>query len=219
MDAAADRVQFIAREDGGENAECARQILQTPVAWSRWEQELGNALRPIAKYRSRMLQVRALRQTNFTWIHLAAPFRLLRRHHLRGEYRRRLISALHGPYAHYEKSVVAEHETYLRSVCHGFCAGHLGESVLGDALYRESMQRYQALYMEYFRAFAVFTCGKSRRAAAAEKVLPMMKSQLAEIRKALLQYPLRAAWLQREATIRKPTGDTQRLLRMDFNLR
>ncbi|MEJ0100364.1 MAG: hypothetical protein WDO12_11785 [Pseudomonadota bacterium] len=115
--------------------------------------------------------------------------------------------------------MVGLHETYIRSVCHGFCAEHLGESVLGDTLYRESLGRYQSLYMEYFRAFGVFTGAREGKAAAlSREMLPLMKAQLAELRKALLVHPLRADWLQREVNIRKPTGDTQKLRKLDFNL-
>ncbi len=219
METAAERMEILAREGNGESADCARQILHSAVAWSRWEQELGTALRPVATFRSRMLQVRALRQASFTWVHRAAPFRYLRGHKVRGLRRRRLVATLYGQFAGYEHSMVVEHETYLRSVCHGSCAAYLGEAVFEDPLYRESMNRYQMLYMEYFRAFGVFTCGKEGRGKAlAQMMLPMMKSQLAEMRKALLLHPLRADWLERESLLRRPTGDTQRLRRLDFNL-
>jgi hypothetical protein len=221
MDAASDRVQLVARQDQpSEDAECARKILLTPRSWSRWEQELGTALRPVAKFRSHMLQVRALRQVNFSWVHRAAPFRYLRNARVRGQRRRQLVAALHdGQFVGYDRAMVAEHESYLRSVCHGFCAGHIGESLLGDALYRESMRRYQTLYMEYFRAFGVFTCGREGRAATvSQRLLPLMKRQLADLRRALLEYPLHVDWLQREADLRKPTGDTQKFRRLDFNL-
>jgi hypothetical protein len=221
MDAAADRVQAVARQDGSsEDIECARAILLTPRSWSRWEQELGSGLRTVATFRSHMLQVRALRQVNFSWVHRAAPFRYLRNGRVRGQRRRRLVATLHdGQFVGYDRAMVAEHEAYLRSVCHGFCAAHIGESLLGDALYRESMRRYQALYMEYFRAFGMVTCGREGRAAQlSQRLLPLMKTQLAELRQALLEYPLHVDWLQREAALRKPTGDTQRLQRLDFNL-
>jgi hypothetical protein len=219
MEAAAGRMELLAREGQGESADCARQILHSAVAWSRWEQDLGNALRPVANFRSRMLQIRTLRQASFGWVHRAAPFRYLRAQKVRGLRRRRLLATLYGQFAGYEHSMVVEHETYLRSVCNASCATYLGESVLEDPLYRESMHRYQLLYMEYFRAFGLFTCGKEGRGRAlAQKMLPMMKSQLAEMRKALLLHPLRADWLERESLIRRPTGDTQRLPRLDFNL-
>lgn len=220
MDVAVDRVQLVAREGDGEAAECARQVLHSTTAWSRWERELGLALRPVATYRNRMMQIRALRQASFTWVHRAAPFRYMRNQHVQGERRRRLVAALYdGQFVGYDRALVTEHESWMRSVCHGFCATHLGESMLGDPLYRESMRRYQLLYMEYFRAFGVFTCGREGKSRnLARKMLPMMKSQLAELRKALLQHPLRSDWLQRESLLRKPTGDTQELRRLDFNL-
>jgi len=221
MDAAAERVQFVARQDGtSEDIECARKVLLTPHSWSRWEQELGMGLRVVANFRSRMLQVRALRQANFSWIHRAAPFRYLRNARVRGQRRRQLMAALHdGHFTGYDRAMVAEHESYLRSVCHGFCAGHIGEALLGDALYRESLRRYQALYMEYFRAFGAITCGREGRAATvSQRLLPLMKRELAELRQALLEYPLHVDWLQREADLRKAVGDTRKLRRLDFNL-
>lgn len=221
MDAAAGRVQYVARQESdGEDVECARRILLTPHAWSRWEQELGAALRPVANFRSRMLQVRTLRQASFTWVHRAAPFRYLRSHRVRGQRRRQLVAALHdGQFIGYDRAMVAEHESYVRSVCHGFCATYLGESLLGDPLYRESMHRYQLLYMDYFRAFGLFVSGGNGRAAAvSRKLLPMMKHQLAELRRALLEYPLHVDWLRREAAMRKPAGDTQKLQQLDFIL-
>jgi hypothetical protein len=219
MQEAADRMELVAREGEGESADCARQILQSPRSWGRWEQEFGIALRPVATFRSRMLQIRSLRQANFSWVHRAAPFRYLRDHKVRGLRRRKLVSTLYGQFAGYEHSMVVEHESYLRSVCHAACASHLGETMLEDPLYQESMSHYESLYMEYFRAFGVFTCGKEGRGRAlAQKMLPMMKSQLAEMRKALLLHPLRADWLEGELMIRKPTGDTQKLRKLDFNL-
>jgi hypothetical protein len=220
MDAAAGRVQRVARDSlDEEHTDCARQILLTPLAWHRWEQELGTALRPVAKFSSRMLQIRTLRQAGITWVHQAAPFRYMRDHNVRGEARQRLVAGLHGPFAGYHRAMVGLHGTYLRSVCHGFCAEHLGESVLGDLLYRESMERYQALYTEYFRTFGIFTCSREGKAAAlSREMLPLMKAQLAELRQALLVHPLRTDWLEREDTMRKPSGDTQKLRKLDFNL-
>jgi hypothetical protein len=221
MDAAVARVQFVGGQVGeGEDIECAHRLLRAPQALRRWEQELSPVLRSVANYRSRMLQVRSLRQASFDWVHRAAPFRYLRRHNVRGERRRRLVKRLYdGQFVGYGRAMVALHESYVRSVCHGFCAGYIGESMFGDPLYAESMQRYQALYMEYFRAFSVFVSGREGRAAeVSRRLLPMMKSQLTELRKALLEYPLHVDWLEREAAIRKPTGDTLELPRLDLRV-
>src|SRR5262245_13767934 len=114
MDAATERVQFIARQSSdGDDTECAKAILQTPQAWSRWEQELGTALRPVATFRSRMLQVRSLRQASFGWVHRAAPFRYLRNQKVSGERRRKLVAALYdGQFVGYGRAVIAVHESW-----------------------------------------------------------------------------------------------------------
>jgi hypothetical protein len=219
MDEAGDYVQRVARDSAdAEQTECARRLVRTPRAWRRWEMELGRALRPVANFRSRLMQVRTLREANITWVHRAAPFRYLRDQGLRGESRRRLIAALHGQADNYERAVVAEHDAFVRNVCHNSCSGHIGETLLGDPLYRESMQRYQALYMEYFQVYGAVTCDvEGAGGALSADLLPLLKKQLAELRKAILDYPKAADWLQREADIRKPTGDTQYLAWLHIN--
>jgi hypothetical protein len=220
MDAAAARVQHMARlDDASEGAECAWKILETAASWTLWERELGAALRPVASCRTRMQQVRALRQASFGWVHRAAPFRHLRNENVRGERRQRLVSVLHGQFAHYPQAVVAEHGRYQRSVCHGFCADHLGEVLLEDPLHAESIRRYQSLYMEYFRTFEQVNCGVvDAPESELHKLLPMMKYQLAEMRHAILEYPQRKVWLHMQGVMRSPNGDTQRLRPLDFNL-
>lgn len=220
MDAAADRVQVVARESAGsEDGNCARSVLQTPTSWNLWERELGTALRPVAGCRSRTRQLHALREASFAWIHRAAPFRYLRDQQVRGVQRRRLVAALHGPLTHYDLAMVAEHERYRRSVCHGFCASHLGRFLLDERLYGESMRRYEALYMDYFRAFGGLISGAAGPAAAeSQRLLPLMKRQLAEIRQAILDYPDTRSWLRRQSILRTTHGDTQLLRRLDFNL-
>jgi hypothetical protein len=219
MDEATDYVQRVARDGAaGEEVECAKRIIRAPRTWRRWEMELGTALRPVANFRSRLMQVRTLREANITWVHRAAPFRYLRDQGLRGEHRRRLISALHGESDNYARTMVLEHDAFVRSVCHNTCSGHLGEALLGDPLYRESMQRYQALYMDYFQVYGTLICDpRAAGKAPPANLLPMLKKQLAELRKAILDYPNAVDWLQREADIRKPTGDTQYLAWLHIN--
>ena len=219
MDESATYVHHLARASAdGEVSDCARRLVRVPRAWRRWEMELGTALRPVANYRSRLMQVRTLREANISWVHRAAPFRYLRDHGMRGEGRRRLITALHGQSDNYERAMVAEHDVFVRSVCNNSCSGHLGESMLGDSLYRESMQRYQTLYMEYFQVYGSLTCDeRSADKPLPGDLLPLLKKQLAELRKAILDYPKAVDWLQRESDIRKPTGDTQYLAWLHIN--
>jgi|AGTN01.2.fsa_nt_gi hypothetical protein len=217
MEEASDWLQRAPAREGSEESQCAQRLLQTPGAWRRWELEFGAALRPIAANRTRTMQARALRQAGFTWIHLAAPFRHLRDNNLRGKERRALVSGISRQ--SYARALVIEHDNYLRSVCHSSCAAHLGESVLGDPLYRESMRRYQLLYMEYFRCYcAANFVAVGDFHATPEELLPMLKQQVGELRQAILEYPARRGWLQREATLRRRSGDTQRLVRPSLDI-
>lgn len=211
MEAAGTCLQDASTTGSEEESRCASRVLRSPATWRRWEIEFGRAIRPVTAYRTRMLQIRNLRQVGLTWVHRAAPFRHLRDARLRGEHRADLVLSLH-THATYSRAMLAEHELYLMSVCHSCCATHLGEDVLGDTLFEESMRRYQQLYMDYFRSHCAALQERDAAAiGAARALLPMLKVQLAELRQAILDHPLRAGWLQREAALRDPTGDTQRL--------
>jgi len=211
MEAAGDCLQAAVSSESLEESRCASHVIRSPDAWRRWEMEFGRALRPVTAYRTRMLQIRTLRQAGLKWVHRAAPFRHLRDARVRGERRADLVLSLHS-HASYSRALLAEHELYLMSVCHSCCATYLGEDVLGDTLFEGSMRRYQQLYMDYFRSYcAAMQDRDAATIGAARALLPMLKQQLAEMRRAILDHPLRAGWLQREATLREPTGDTQRL--------
>jgi hypothetical protein len=217
MDVAATCLQNASRNDEGEAGRCARQLLQMPSAWRSWELEFGSSLRTVSRSRHRVLQIRGLRQSCFSWIHLAAPFKHIRDRRLRGEPRRRLVLGLHNQYS-FSRAVVAEHGIYLRSTCHSLCSAHLGATVLGDALFAESMRRYETVYMEYFQAY----CAASFPLRAADAgpyrdLLPLLKLQVSELRQAILDHPSRADWLQHEADLRRPTGDTQRMRRFEHD--
>lgn len=214
MDAAGTQLRITSDLDEGEDGACARQVIRNPADWHRWEMEFGASMRPVANFRHRRLQVRSLRQAAFPWIHRAAPFQYLRDYRLRGQRRRSLVLSLHGQHG-FARAMVAEHETYIRAVCHGLCSAYVGESVLGDSLYSESMSRYRTLYMDYFNAYCIARFpGNETDASVSPQLLPLLKQQVSELRHAILDYPLRASWLQREAAIRRPSGDTQRLPRL-----
>lgn len=214
MEAAGTCLQDAAVNGTPEQARCASHVLRSPAVWRRWELEFGRAIRPVTAYRTRMLQIRNLRQVGLTWVHRAAPFRHLRDARVRGERRADLVLSLHS-HASYSRAMLAEHELYRMSVCHSCCATYLGEDVLGDTLFEDAMRRYQQLYMDYFRSYcAAMQDRDAATIGAARSLLPMLKQQLAEMRRAILDHPLRAGWLQREAALREPTGDTQLLPRI-----
>ena len=84
-----------------------------------------------------------------------------------------------------------------------------------DAALDEPLQIYQRWYAEYFRTFCDVALAETEeekhKVAPMEALQPLLKYQLAEARQAILQMPQVPADEWREASIRKPTGDTQRL--------
>jgi hypothetical protein len=92
---------------------------------------------------------------------------------------------------------------------------YLGEHLMRDAALHEPLQIYERSYAEYFRTFCDVALAETEeekhKVAPMEALQPLLKYQLAEARQAILQMPQVPADEWREASIRKPTGDTQRL--------
>jgi hypothetical protein len=218
MDAASSRLQQISLDDAGERGDCARQVMATTSAWSAWENEFRQSLVRSANFSHRALQQRNLRSSSISWVHRSEPFRYLRDQRVRGEARRRLMIHFHGHHS-LSRSLILEHGNYLRGVCSSACTEHIGLELLGDVLLEGSMRRYEALYAEYFAAYcaASSSVGDASRDPQARELLPLLKLQVLELRKAILEHPLRRDWLDRESRIRSATGETARLHRLIFN--
>jgi len=192
----------------------ARRLMQDPTEWHRWEIEFGAALRKVLIPSRRMEQVRLLRMSGFTWIHSTVPFRHVRDRALRGAMRRRVVTGLHNGFG-FARAMVAEHKTYVRSSCSFACSAHIGEFTFNDEIFSASMQRYREIYSDYFNSYcAVNFPGQARDGERERSLLPMLKQQVAELRRAILDYPRDAGWLERELQFRRATGETQRLPRM-----
>jgi hypothetical protein len=214
MDAAAARLQDASHQDGSEAGNCARQLMLAPSVWRTWEAEFATSARSITRLRDRSVQLHSLRKAGVSWVHQAAPFRYVRDERIRGEARRRVMLGLRNQ-SSYTRAMVAEHGVYLRSVCHILCSAHAGHTLLGDALFESAMQRYQAIYMEYFGYYCAVTFSAAGvDTTTPRELLPMLKSQVSELRQAILDYPLRSGWLRRESILRQPSGDTVRLPRL-----
>ena len=107
--------------------------------------------------------------------------------------------------------VIAEHRVYVRKACSFFCTGHLGLEVLRDAGFSDPMQRYEELYAEYFELYCRVNCAAPDAAADPRRaLLPLLKHQLNEWRRAILQPRAELPRLLRDAELRRPTGDTQK---------
>lgn len=205
-----DRVAAAASSGDGGEQWVARRVLENPVLWQQWESEHSGLMRQLAHCRAREVQVTALKQTTFRLLHGKALFQFLKsRELLRNE--RAEILAHFRPGRSYESAVIAEHGVYLRKACSYLCANHLGTEVVRDAAFLDPMQRYEELYTEYFNLYCSSLVDAADQAGSQHALLPLLKKQLHEYRLAILDPRRAQPFLRRDAELRRPTGDTQRL--------
>jgi hypothetical protein len=189
----------------------ARRILENPIAWSHWESEHSLLMRQLANCAIRRAQVAALKHTTFRLLHGKALFQYLRRSEVRGRERMQVIAHFR-PGRSYANALVAEHSAYLRKACSYLCASHLGSEVVEDPAFLDPMQRYEQLYTEYFNVYCSGLVESPDSGALSQQaLLPLLKKQLNEYRWAILDPRRAMPFLRREAEIRVPTGDTQRM--------
>jgi hypothetical protein len=205
-----DRVEAALHSADGNEQLIARRVLEAPGIWQLWEREHSNLMRQLADCSARPVQVEALKQTTFRLLHGKALFQYLRQREVRGTERRRVI-AYFRPGRSYEIAVVAEHGAYLRKACSLICTSHLGSEVVRDAAFLDPMQRYEELYTEYFGIYCKSLVADAEEAGSQRALLPLLKHQLHEYRLAILDPRAAQPFLKREADIRRPAGDTQRL--------
>jgi hypothetical protein len=133
---------------------------------------------------------------------------------VRGARRHRLFALFYG-FRDYTNAVLAEHGKYVRCSSSYLCMNYLGEHLVRDAALDEPLQIYEQWYGEYFRIFCDVALAETeeekQRVAPMEALKPLLKCRLAEAHQAILQMPHVPAEEWREVTMRKPTGDTQRL--------
>jgi hypothetical protein len=208
------RVEMAARFDSPADMLVARGILEHPDVYRRWAAEHDRLMRAVSEQARLARQVVALRSTAFALVHRKAMFEYLRDRQLTGPRRHRLFAIFYG-FQDYTNAVLAEHGNYVRCSSSYLCTHHLAERLMQDAAFDEPLRMYEQWYSEYFRAFcdvALAETEEEKQAMAAMEALkPLLKYQLAEARQAILAMPQMPTEDWREAQIRKPTGDTQRL--------
>ena len=203
-----DRVEAVLKY--GETSEqlLARRVMESATSWEQWERAHSDLMRRIASCNAR-LQIDELKQTTLRLLHGKALFQQLRRAHVRGEQRVRLMAHFR-PGRSFEAAMISEHGEYLRKALSFICTDHLGAEVVGDPAFIDPMQRYEELYGEYFDLYCRSLLG-NLDAESQRALLPLLKHQLGAQRAAVLDPRGAQAFLKREAALRRPTGDTQRL--------
>jgi hypothetical protein len=209
MRTSTDRVEAALKH--GEAAEqlIARRILETPTSWGNWERAHSDLMRRVASCSAR-LQGEELKQTTFRLLHGKALFQYLSRAGVRGEARKRLMAHFR-PGRSFEAAMISEHGDYLRKALSFLCTNHLGAAVVGDPAFIDPMQRYEELYCEYFDLYCRSLLGRPDETESERSLLPLLKHQLGEHRAAILDPRGAQPFMRREAALRRPTGDTQRL--------
>src|ERR1700730_9989993 len=209
MRVSTDRVQTALKSSDNNEQLVARRILENPSVWSQWEKEHAGLMRQLANCGVRRAQVAALKHANFRLLHGKALFQYLRRNVVRGSERARVVEYFR-PGRNYDNAVISEHSVYLRKACSYLCTSHVGADVVEDPMFLDPMLRYEELYAEYFSLYCSMLLG-TPSAMTQVALLPLLKLQLNEYRWAILDPRRAQPWLRREAEIRVPTGDTQRL--------
>jgi hypothetical protein len=208
------RVEMAARCDSPADMLVASRILENSDAYRRWEAEHDRLMRAVSEQAHLARQVVMLRSTAFGLVHRKAVFEYLRDRQIHGARRHRLFALFYG-IRDYANAVLAEHGNYVRCSSSYLCTHHLAERLMQDAAFDEPLRIYEQWYAEYFRTYcdvALAETEEEKQAIAAMDALkPLLKYQLAEARQAILEMPQMPAQDWREAQIRKPTGDTQKL--------
>ena len=209
MRASTDRVEAALKH--GEAAEqlIARRILETPTSWGHWERSHSDLMRRVASCNAR-LQGEELKQATFRLLHGKALFQYLSRAEVRGDARKRLMAHFR-PGRSFEAAMISEHGEYLRKALSFLCTNHLGADVVGDPAFIDPMRRYEELYCEYFNLYCRSLLGTAEETDSQRTLLPLLKHQLGEHRAAILDPRGAQPFMRREAALRRPTGDTQRL--------
>jgi hypothetical protein len=205
-----DRVEAALQSDDRNEQLVARRIFENPCVWQLWELEHANLMRPVASCTVRRVQVEALKQTSFRLLHGKALFHYLRQNIVRGAARHHLLAHFR-PGRSYEAAIVTEHGAYLRKAASYLCVNHLGADVVGDPAFLDPLQRYEQLYDEYFNLYCKVLTGPPDEMESQRSLLPLLKHQLNEYRAAILDPRASQPFLRREADMRRPVGDTQRL--------
>ena len=206
-----DRVQKALYSDNPNEQLVASRLLESPAAFRTWESEHSGLMREVATGFKRT-QAALLKKAAFRLIHRKALFEYLRDERVRGSARQRIVVSFH-PTQDYTRSIIAEHALYLRKACSFLCANHVGCSVVHDPGFLNPMNRYQAIYAEYFRIFCSTQFSTNSADAESQgELLPLLKHQLEEWRKAIMNPQPDMEWLMHEYELREPSGDTVRLL-------
>ena len=204
-------VGTVAESGAPHQQQVASRILNDTTRWRHWEAEHSTFMHDVAGQTRVHDQLAALRRLAFTLIHRRSLFEYMR---AREDVRRHRHEVLSLFYAGRDpaNALLTEHSSYLRATCSHWCAMHLGSRLMGDGVFLEPIEDYEALYNEYFASYvrcALTKKGEQDPQLEEERsLLPFLKYQLDQRRRAILMAPRIAPEMLDDERIRKATGDT-----------
>ncbi|HLQ13046.1 MAG TPA: hypothetical protein VK130_07350 [Steroidobacteraceae bacterium] len=210
MEVSEQRLESAARAGSGHERLVATRVRENPSVWLRWENEHAGLMKQVALQRRPPRQVTALKSTCFSLIHRKALVEHLRVQHVHGRTREKLLRFFHQSRG-YSQALVEEYESYLLSACSYLCSSHVGSALIRDGVFEDPMRHYEELYNEYFRLFCEGAIIGGEAGASSKALLPYLKYQINEQRLAVIAMPRRTPSLLRDAALRRPTGDTEKL--------
>ena len=210
MQVSEQRLEAAVRAGSPQEQLVASRVMDSPSVWTRWENEHAGLMRAVALQRRPSRQATTLKTTCFSLIHRKALFEHLRDQRVHGHAREKLLHFFHQSRG-YSRALVEEYETFLRAACSYICSSYVGSAVIRDGVFEDPMRRYEELYKEYFRLFCEGTVTTGDSAASSRALLPYLKYQINEQRLAVIAMPRRTPSLLRDAALRRPTGDTEKL--------
>lgn len=211
MQESTDRIEIALHSENSTERLIATRVLENPSTWRQWEDEHSGLMRQVAVNGFWRMQAAILKKASLRLIQRKALFEYLRAREVRGTTRRRIFAYFH-PTTGYTHAVVAEHALYLRKACSFLCTSHVGTEVVHDVGFLDPMHEYEALHTEYFQLFCDTYFGTNESESAPQTaLLPLLKLELDECRKIIMNPGEHLERQLRDAEARRPAGDTMRL--------
>jgi hypothetical protein len=207
------RLADVAREGSTAQALVAHRLLDDTRLYQRWESEHGRLMRTVAGEAGGLPQATALRRACFALIHRKAMFDYLRHQKITGRDRHAVFALVYGTQHDYAADVIHEHGNYLRAASSLMCSHHLGLKLIEDRSFGEPMWRYEQLYADYFRSFCgtALTGDQYKSGDTLRTLLPYLKRQLSELRRAILALPQEPDNSFHSMDFKAPAANTQRM--------
>lgn len=184
-----DRIESALQSDDSHEQWLAQRVLENPSAWNQWESEHAGLMRLVAVSGFPRTQVAILKKATLRLVERKALFEYLRAQSVRGDMRQKIFAYFH-PARSYVNAVVGEHAVYLRKACSFLCTSHVGIELVHDEGFLDPMQRYEALYREYFQFFCD-THFADESSGLESSLLPLLKQGLEDCRRSIMDPDVR----------------------------